>query len=304
MHFPYSTIVSREIIHGMKKNKIFRVPLLMLCFLWPVCFLSYGQSDTEGRSFQERNNKPWPVSKYTVRLGAFMAINTTNLGAGVNGRNFSGFNFEEDLDMDRHTYSGMFGFTARFGKHHRADFSYYNIYRKTKTTIDKDIHFGEHVYPMNSDISAFLNTNIFRLSYGYSFVSNSKWDVGALFGLHVMAFDVGFDWNGGKIDEIYEDDVHFTAPLPDLGFFGTYAINDRWAISGESSWLYVKYKDLKGGILNASLYGQYKLNNHWEIALGYSAYDVRANLDRTRLEADFEWGYHGPFINVAYKFGK
>ncbi len=262
----------------------------------------YGQSDSTLQ--QWRPDKPWTVGKYTVRLGGFWAVNTTKLGAGIDGNDYSVFSFEDELKMNRNTFSGMLDLDARFGKHHRVDFSYFNIYRKTSTTIDKDIHFGEHVYPVNSDINAHFNTNIFRLSYGYSFLSNRQWEVGALFGFHVMAFNVGFDLDGENIEQSFNDDVNFTAPLPDVGFFGTYAINNRWAVSGELSWLYLKYKSIKGRILNASVSGQYRLNNRWELALGYSGYDVLIGLDRKHLDADFEWGYNGPFFNIAYKFGK
>ncbi len=253
---------------------------------------------------QWRADKPWPISKYTVRLGAFWAVNTTKLGAGIDGKDYSLFSFEDELNMDRNTYSGMLNFDVRFGKHHRIDLSYYNILRKKSTTIDREIHFADRVYPVNSDIDFHLNTNIIRLSYGYSFLSNKKWEVGGLFGFHVMAFDTGFDWDGNNIDKSYNSDVKFTAPLPDVGVFATFAINDRWAVSGEASWLYVKYKDLTGRILNASFYGQYKLSRRWEVALGYNGYDVLVQLDRKRLDAEFQWGYSGPFANVAFKFGK
>ncbi len=290
------------------KNRWICFISLCLCSLW---MSAQGQNIVEKKDSivqhpSSLSNKPWTVSRFSVRLGAFWAINTTDLGVSLDGNHFTPISFEDDLNMDRNTYSGLFNFDARFGKHHRIDFSYFNIYRNKKLTLDKDIDFGKHTYPIDSYVKAYLNTNIFRLSYGYSFFSNPKFEVGALIGFHVMSFNIGMEFAGETLDLSQQDDVKFTAPLPDLGLWGTYAFHNRWAVSAELSYFYVKLKslDIDGRLLNANLYAQYKLNNHWEVALGYTGFDVLVNLDRKHLDGKFEWGYSGPVFEVAYKFGK
>ncbi len=249
------------------------------------------------------DNKPWTVSRLSVRLGAFWAINSTDIGIGIDGRKHTSFNFENVLDMNRNTYSGLFNFNARLGKHNRIDFSYYNILRSSKATLEKEIQFGEHDYPVNSSVSAFLNTNVFRLSYGYSFYSNKKIEFGALLGFHVMLFNTGLRLNANTLSLSYKDNVQFTAPLPDIGIWGTYAFAKHWALSTELSYFYMKYKIFDGRILNAALSVQYKISKHWEIDLGYTDFDVRVGLDRKRLSGNFEWNYNGPFLTAVYKFG-
>lgn len=249
-------------------------------------------------------NKPWPVSRFSVRLGGFWAINTTDIGAGLNGKKNASFDVENVFNMDRNTYSGMLNFNVRLGKHNRIDFSYYNIYRSSTATLKKDIQFGDHEYPVNSSIGAHLNTNVFRLSYGYSFYSNPKVEVGALIGFHMMAFNTGVKLNGNTIERSYKDDVNFMAPLPDVGVWGTYAFAKRWAVSMELSYFYLKYKSLSGRILNAQLQAQYKISEHWQIDLGYTNFDVWVGLDRKHLKADFDWNYNGPFLTGIYKFGR
>ncbi len=250
--------------------------------------------------------RPWSISKFSMRAGGFMAVNTTTLGAtlGTQKAGYSTFSFENDLDMNRNTYSALLNFNVRLGKHNRIDFSYYNIYRKNTTIIDKDITFGEHIYHANSEITPHLNTNIFRLSYGYSFLSNAKFDIGALLGFHIMAFNAGLDFNGQTSDLSYNDDVKFTAPLPDLGFFGTYAFARRWAIGTELGYFYLKYSDFTGRVLSGSLNLQFKLAEHWGVEAGYNWLDVRVDIDRQRLVAEFDWGYNGPFVNVVCRFGR
>ncbi len=284
---------------GCNKYALLFILSLSMC-VWG----SYAQVDSVKKNSVSMDGKPWPVSRFSAHLGAFWAINTTQIGAGIDGRGYSVFSFENDLQMDRNTYSILFNFDTRLGKRNRINFSYYNIFRNTTVVLNKEIEFGEHTYPVDSESDIFLNTNIFRLSYGYSFVSNPQLELGALVGFHVMAFNMGFDLSGQTTDLSYNDRVKFTAPLPDIGFYGTYAFHDRWAASIELSSLYVKYKSFTGRLLNASLGAQYRLADHWEVDLGYTVFDVLIRLNRRDLSANFDWGYNGPFVNVAYKFGR
>lgn len=250
-------------------------------------------------------NKPWPISRFSAKLGGFWAISDTKLGVGTNNNPYSLIDFENDLGLNRHTTSLLFNFNARFGKRNRVDFSYYNIYRKASRTTDKDINFGDHTYPINSEIDTHLNTNIFRLSYGYAFISNPKWEVGGIFGFHIMSFGVGLDATGETQQLSLDNSQNFTVPLPDLGLWGTFAFHRNWAVSGEVGYFYVKVNnwDMDGRILTGNVSLQYRLSKHWNVDAGYTAFDVKANIDRKRLQAEFDWSYTGPTLAVAYRFG-
>ncbi len=249
------------------------------------------------------DQKPWPVSRYSIRLGGFWAINNTDLGISTDGAPFSVINFENRLGMNRHTGSVLVNFNARFGKHHRVDFSYYNLFRNKRVTTKQDIHFGEHDYPVDSDVKTHFNTNIFRLSYGYAFISNPTVEVGALLGFHIMAFGIGMDLRGETQQLSWNDDVNFTAPLPDLGLWSTYAFHHNWALTAEVGYFGIKISDFKGRLLGASLAGQYRLSEHWELDLGYTLFHVKVDYDRDRLQTDFKWSYNGPNLCIVYKFG-
>ncbi len=277
--------------------------LITLGALYPISAESFEpENDSVPPKTSQLASKPWTVSRYSVRLGFFAAISTTNLGVGINGRKPVSYSLENVFDMNRNTFSGMLNFNLRFGKHNRLDFSYYNLYRASTATLKKDVQFGEHEYPLNSTVKAHLNTNVLRISYGYSFFSNPQWEVGALAGFHAMLFNTGLNLHGNTIDESFKDNANFVAPLPDFGLWGTYAFADCWALSTELSYFYLTYKNFYGRILNAQLTLQYKLSRHWQIDLGYTDFDVRVGLNRKHLEADFNWNYHGPFLTGVYKW--
>lgn len=247
--------------------------------------------------------RPWTASPFSIRLGAFFAINQTDMGAGIDSNPYSIIDWENELGMNRNTYSGMLDFNVRIGKHNRINFSYYNIYRSNTIILEKDIHFGKHDYPVDSETKVYWNTNIFRLSYGFLFISDRHMELGALVGVHVMRFGFGLELIGNTIQLSFKDDLNFTAPLPDLGLWGTYAFGKHWAVSAEASYFGIRVKNLKGRVLNAGLSVQYKLSEHWGFDIGYTGFGVKITLDRPHLKSDFDWYYSGIFANVTYRFG-
>lgn len=249
-------------------------------------------------------NKPWPISHFSVRLGGFWALNSTGLSAGTNKKPNSIFDFENDLGMNRNTISVLFNFNARFGKRNRVDFSYYNINRSASKQLQKDIVFRNFTYPMDSEVKSHLNTNIFRISYGYAFISNPKVEVGALVGFHVMAFGTGLELIGQTLDVSANNSANFTAPLPDFGLWATYAFHKNWAISSELSYFYLSVSswDMIGKIFSGNLTLQYRLGKHWQVDAGYTLFNVGVNLDRRVLQADLNWNYHGPTLSTGFRF--
>ncbi len=286
------------------QKKILLVPLIF-CIIMNG---AYGQthtpvSNTDTLVGKIRTLRPWTAAPFSVRLGAFGAVNQTDIGAGTDNNPYSIINWENELGMNRNTYSGLLNINARIGKHNRIDFSYYNIYRSKTIELEKEIHFGEHDYPLDSEVKMHWNTNIFRLSYGYSLISNEHVELGVLAGFHVMRFGFGLELIGNTLQLSFKDDLKFTAPLPDFGLWGTYALAKRWAISVEASYFSVKIKNIKGRVLNGGLSVQYKLSKHWGFDIGYTGFGVKINLDRKFLKSDFDWYYSGIFANVTYRFG-
>ncbi len=251
------------------------------------------------------DRKPWPVSHYSARVGGFWALNTTGIGIGTDKNPYSILDFENDLGMNRNTGSLLLNVNLRAGRHKRSrfDLSYYYINRSSTATLDKDIHFGDHDYPVDAEVDAFLNTNIVRFSYGYAFLSSPKVELGALVGLHVLGFRAGMSAVGNTQQFNYTDRARFTAPLPDFGLWGTWAFHRNWAVSTEAGYFSVKIDNLDGRILSGSLYLQRRLGPHWGIDVGYTLFDVKISLDRPHIQGDVEWRYNGPSITAVYRFG-
>lgn len=247
--------------------------------------------------------KPWPVSHYSARAGGFWAVNNTDIGLGTDRNPYSILDLDNDLGMNRNTASVMLNLNARFGKHHRVDLSYYFINRRSTTVLDKDIHFGDHDYTIDTQVDAWLNTNILRASYGFAFVSNPHVEAGALLGVHILGFGLGMSATGQSSDLDLDDRANFTAPLPDLGLWGTWAFHSRWALNAEMGFFAVRIKDIWGRLVSGNFSVQYRIGDHWGADLGYTFFRVKVNLDGERLQSNLKWSYNGPSLMVSYRFG-
>ena len=247
---------------------------------------------------------PWFVSRFKLSAGLFVAVNNTDVrvenATGTKGTNID---FENDLGFNRGIGTFLADAQWRASRRSRFDLSYYGIHRTAFYTLKKDIDFGDHTYAVDSRVNAFFNTDIYRFSYGYALLSKPRYEAGLLIGAHVIGAGVGIGISGANVNS-YSDAFSFTAPLPDVGVWGGYAINSRWAVNGEFSYLSLTVDNTKGRILSGYLNVTYRLPLLFEVSLGYTGFNFDVNTVRKNLSGDFKWSYNGPSLTGSYSFGK
>ncbi|SMO54455.1 hypothetical protein [Solitalea koreensis] len=253
---------------------------------------------------QKIEAKPWYVSRYSIIAGGFFPVNNTKVKVSNNtGTEGDEIDFEDDLGLNRHTSTFSFGGDVHLGKRHRLELLYYRFYRSATHTIDRDIHFKDTVFAVNTSVSSFFHNDIYRFSYGYAFISNSKAEAGLSFGAHIMRTNVGLEGIGNNQNVTASTDYGFTAPLPDFGIWGGYAFNPKWAVIGEFDYFTLKINDVKGRILGANVAVKYKALDRLAITAGYTGFNFRVDVTREKFNGFFKWGYNGPGLSVNYLIG-
>ena len=107
---------------------------------------------------------------------------------------------------------------------------------------------------------------------------------------------------GGSISR--ETDFDFTAPLPDLGIWGGYGINDRWAVNGAFNYLSLTVGDVKGRVLSYNAGVTYDIGKKFSASLIYAGLNFKVDVVKDHFKGYFKWGYNGPALTVNYSFGK
>lgn len=248
---------------------------------------------------------PWFVERYKISAGFYSPFSNTTIRVGTDSGNAgTSIDLEKDLGFKTNTESFLGNFQWRISSRSRLDLSYYYIRRNSSRTLERTIEFGDQTYEVNTSISSFFNTEIYRLSYGYAIISKPTYEIGALIGFHIIGADMGLNAKANNQQIERNSDFGFTAPLPDFGIWGGYAISPRFSFNGEIDFLSVKINNFKGRILAYDATFTYMLAKHWNLTAGYTGLNVRVDVERDNRNGHFVWSYNGPSLMVTYVFGR
>ncbi|OMQ10569.1 hypothetical protein [[Flexibacter] sp. ATCC 35103] len=247
---------------------------------------------------------PWHGRRFKVSAGVFFPTNNTEVEVGSNNGNFGNLiDFENDLGFKKNTVSFAGAFEWRISRRSRLGAEYFYLKRTATKTLQKEIEFGDHTYPVNATVSAFLDNQIYRITYGYAFVSKPTYEIGALIGAHVMFADVGLKLEGATAQAEYRDNFDFTAPLPDLGIWSEIVLAKNWGLYVNANYFALKVNDIDGRILSYNLSVLYNVYENFSLTAGYTGLNIRVDVEKERLNGFFKWGYNGPTITATYAFG-
>jgi hypothetical protein len=181
---------------------------------------------------------------------------------------------------------------------------YYQLNRGSSKTLQKTIQFGDKTFNINANVNSFFNNAIYRFSWGYALLSKPKGELGLQLGIHTMQSSMGIGLAAGGVGVSASEDFGFTAPLPNLGIWGGYALSNRLAIKGEFSYLSLNTGNVNGKIVSYQAALVYRLLPKFDVTLGYTGFKFDIDATGEKRAAGISWGYNGPSITLNYSFGK
>jgi hypothetical protein len=247
---------------------------------------------------------PWFVERFKFSAGAFYVINKTNIQVEAQGINGSEIDFEKDLGINRELATFLANFQWQISRRSRITLNYYNVSRSSDHTLQKDIVFNGNTYYANTNVQSFFNTTIYQFSYGYAIFSKPKYEAGVFIGTHILEANAGISLDGMNAGQTVKTDFGFTAPLPDLGIWGAFAVSNRFAINADISYFALTLNNKSGRLLAFNLNFTYKLVKELDLTLGYTGLNFKVDVVRKDATGNFKWGYNGPAIAFNYSFGK
>jgi hypothetical protein len=185
----------------------------------------------------------------------------------------------------------------RFGERWRVEAEYFQLNRTGERVVDRDIQWGENVYPVNTNVHSKFDFSDLRVSVAYSFFKRVDKEIGVGLGLHVAAYDVSLSAN-----TIGEEQQDVTAPLPVLSFYGQFALTERWAVGGRIDLFSLSYENYDGSLTAVGLDVMYQPFRHVGFGLGFRnlLIDFEAEKDGRHLKA--KQSFQGPmlFMNASF----
>ena len=241
---------------------------------------------------------PYLEDKWNFQLGVYYPkVKTTGrLDSSTGGRGTE-INFEEDLALDdRQVLGSIFG-SVRLGEKWRIEFEYFGLNRDGTRAINKNINWGDNTYPVSATVNTTFDSDVYRLSGGYSFVKDDKKEFGVALGLFTTYFEASLSSAMGgfrKADTL--------APLPTIGAYGAYAFDPRWLAYGRVDYFWLNYDQYDGSLTNVQAAAEYRFTRRYGVGLGYRY--VRYDLDSSdsKWNGQITYEFYGPNLYFTASF--
>lgn len=241
---------------------------------------------------------PYLTDKWSFQLGVFYpdVSTTARLDNSATGRGTE-VDFEDDLDLtDRKALGNIFA-SVRLGEKWRIEAEYFALNRSGTRTISKTIDWGNITFPVNAQVSSSFDSDVYRLSGGYSFVKDNQKEFGVALGLFVTDFKASL-----STINLGSSAGDTLAPLPTIGVYGAYAFTPKWLLSGRVDYFTLNYDNYDGSLTNVQAAVDYRFTRHFGVGLGYRYVDYNLSVSDSSWNGDVEYKFHGPTLYGVASF--
>ena len=232
-------------------------------------------------------------------LGAFFPSTATQAQLTGNATGVGTLiDLEQSFNIDSHKTVPSFSGRWRVNYRWRVEADYFEMNRDNTRTIDRQIEWGDQVFPINTQVSTKFNFSDLRVSAGYSFFRTADKELGIGLGLHLASYDVSLassTGGGGQGEDV-------TAPLPVLSLYGQFALTDRWAVGTRLDRFSLEYDKYDGSLTALNLDILYQPFRHVGFGAGYRGLFVKLEVEGDRARAKFRQTFEGPtvYMNVSF----
>ncbi|HEV2430943.1 MAG TPA: hypothetical protein VGT43_05480 [Burkholderiales bacterium] len=241
---------------------------------------------------------PALTAKWYFGAGLFIPKTTTEarltsstLGAGAI------IDFEDSLGMDDE--KEVPGFMARWRINHRwrVEAEYFELKRSATRGTNREIQWGDQVFPINTQVSSEFNFSDLRVSVGYSFFRTKDKELGAGIGFHVASYEASL-----RTASLGSDSEDVTAPLPVLTMYGQFALTDRWAVSARLDRLSLDYDKYEGSIGAVGVDLMYQPFRNFGFGIGFRSLLFDLKVEENSRQLEVRQTFQGPILFLTGSF--
>jgi len=242
---------------------------------------------------------PGLEDRWNFQLGAFFPnVDTTARLNGAGGLIGTEINFEDDLGLKDRKSTGSFLASVRLGERWRIEGEYYSLSRNGTRTLSRTINWGDQTFVASTAVNTTFDTDIYRLSVGYSFIKNKEAELGVALGLHVTDIAASLVGTGGAVGQAADT----LAPLLTIGVYGAYAFSPRWLLSGRIDYFSLKYNEYDGSLLNLTAGIEYRVVRNFGIGAGWRYVDYDLDVTKARFNGGVKYKFKGPALYATASF--
>lgn len=247
-----------------------------------------------------------PAQNSVLQLGAGAFLGNTDYRARFDSDGDGSSEIDLDdlgLDTDKTT---PFGFLRwRFTDRWRFEANYFSTDNDGSNQITEDIEWGDLEFELGAKVKVSNDTKLARAAVGYSFLKNDQAELGVGVGLHYLDWKTELSGkatiNGTTVISASET-ASVDGFAPNLAFFGNYAFNEQWLLTGRFDWISAEINNFSGSLKRFGAAIMYQPFKHVGFGLGYDYLDVDIDYKKNDKKTSINGDVYGPQLFVTLNF--
>ncbi len=235
------------------------------------------------------------ASYFDPQLRTHLRVDPSNAPAGTLGTPLSA---EHDLGLPEREKMGRVEFMFRLRERSKVRVDYFQSTRSGSQVLANDVVFGNSTFGAGQLSQSSLDWQQFDITYTYSFVHTSRWEIGTGIGVYFLEVDA--------ISQVptqnQRAEVTAATPFPALPLDVVWRISNRWAVTARGAYLRANLSGFHGWYADIHEDLQYRWNPNFALGLGYSS--VRTSLTRSggTFPGAFALSISGPEAFIRFSF--
>jgi hypothetical protein len=239
------------------------------------------------------------VSGYFPKVNSGLRIN------GSGGQIGTDIDLEKDLGFERSNTLPAFLVEWRPDDRWVLTGQYYSLGRRSTARIDRDFIVGNTTYPVNTQLAAGFDSNIYRFTVGYRFYRSEKVHVAAALGFHGTDFNVFLEGQGaaaGQPIQFRTENRSVFAPLPTIGLSVAAEPLPRVYVGARVDWLSLSIDGYNGRLWNTEANVAYRVFRNVDIGASWRFVDYRLRVNRPNWNGQATYNFSGPSVFLQIGF--
>ncbi len=210
--------------------------------------------------------------------------------------------FQDDLGISNNKVLPRGTLKWRMSNSSQIQFEYFSFSDSGSASFTG--RFGNGLFSGNIESEEQLD--IYRLFYGYNFLKETDYEIGAGIGAHIARTKASLEGSAtvaGIPVPTYKEELDEWGLLPNLGAYGSYAFSEQFLFSARADWLSLSVSGVDGTLWNASTSLQYQMHRNFGIGLSYNFVNVEMSEDEDQPGGwDGQLKFSGPSLFVNLNF--
>jgi hypothetical protein len=205
---------------------------------------------------------------------------------------------ENDLGLARRLHRGTVEFMFRLRERSKVRVDYFESNRSGSQVLANDVVFGNSTFAAGQQSQSSLDWQQFDITYTYSFVHTSRFEVGTGLGVYFLQVDAVSQVPAQN----QREEVSAATPFPALPLDLVWRISNRWAVTARGAYLRANLSGFHGWYADIHEDLQYRWSANFALGLGYSS--TRTSLTRRggTFPGAFAMSISGPEAFVRFSF--